>query len=68
MLGFCAVFMGVMVFILSGFDHSIANMFYISCAKAWNADTIKIVLIATIGNGLGATFIRRITTLQLKVI
>ncbi|MDR3258053.1 MAG: formate/nitrite transporter family protein [Fusobacteriaceae bacterium] len=63
MLGFCAVFMGVMVFILSGFDHSIANMFYISCAKAWNADTIKIILIATFGNGLGAMFIRQIGTL-----
>lgn len=52
-----AVFMGVMVFILAGFEHVIANMYYISLAGQWSMKAVMYVLIMTIGNSLGAVII-----------
>ncbi len=46
--------MPVMVFILSGFEHCIANMFYFSYANVWSIKTVLYVLITTVGNGLGS--------------
>ena len=39
-----AIFLPVMVFILSGFEHCVANMFYFSAAGAWSAKFIKIII------------------------
>ena len=47
------VFLCVMIFILSGFEHCIADMFYFSAAGAWNAESLKTILIITAGNSLG---------------
>ena len=47
------VLLCVMIFILSGFEHCIADMFYFSAAGAWNADSLKTILIITAGNSLG---------------
>ena len=47
------VFLCVMVFILSGFEHCIANMYYFSAAAVWNWDTLLMVLVMTLGNSLG---------------
>lgn len=46
--------MPVMVFILSGFEHCIANVFYYSYANAWNVKTVLYVLLTTVGNGIGS--------------
>jgi len=43
----------VMVFIISGFEHSIADLFYISAANAWGIEAIKFSTAAAIGNLLG---------------
>lgn len=43
----------VMVFILSGFEHCIADMFYYSAAGAWDPESFKTILIITAGNSLG---------------
>jgi len=43
----------VMVFILSGFEHSIADLFYISAANAWGVEAVKFSIVAAIGNLLG---------------
>jgi formate/nitrite transporter FocA (FNT family) len=51
------VFLCVMVFILSGFEHCIANMYYFSAAAVWNLDTLLAVLVMTLGNSLGAMLI-----------
>ena len=49
------------VFILSGFEHSIADMFYLSVGATVSADYILrallFALLAVIGNSLGALFI-----------
>ena len=48
------VIMPIVIFILSGFEHSIANMFYISLAGEWGWEAIRITAIAIVGNGIGS--------------
>ena len=51
------LFFCVSVFILSGFEHCIANMFYFSIAGAWSLKTIVYLIIMTVGNSLGGMVI-----------
>lgn len=51
------VILPIIIFILSGLEHSIANMFYISLADAWSWDALRITLIALVGNGVGSWII-----------
>lgn len=44
----------VMIFILSGFEHSIANMFYFHLAGSYNLKTFVYIIVMTAGNGAGA--------------
>lgn len=44
-------------FILCGFEHCIADMFYFSLARAWSMDSFIAVLVITVGNSLGGMFI-----------
>ena len=48
------VIMPIVIFILSGFEHSIANMFYISLAGEWDWEALRITAIAIVGNGIGS--------------
>ena len=50
---FAAVFLCVSIFILCGFEHCIANMFYFSAAGVWSIKTLLTVLLMTLGNSLG---------------
>lgn len=52
-----AVFLPVMAFILSGYEHCIANMFYFTIAKVWSANTVLYLLVMTMGNAVGGMFI-----------
>ena len=51
------VVMPIVIFILSGFEHSIANMFYLSLAGEWGADALRITAIALVGNAIGSWMI-----------
>ena len=51
--GYLGVFLGVIVFILCGFEHSIANMFYFTAAWMWSAKAFGYLAVMIIGNGLG---------------
>ncbi|MCX4269208.1 MAG: formate/nitrite transporter family protein [Lachnospiraceae bacterium] len=44
----------VMIFILSGFEHSVANMFYFHLAGAYSFKAWGYLLVMVIGNGVGA--------------
>lgn len=44
----------VMIFILSGFEHSIANMFYFHLAGVYTAKSAGYLLLMLLGNGVGA--------------
>lgn len=51
------VFVPVMVFILSGFEHVIADMFYFSLAGAWSGHCLADVIVMTLGNSVGGMLI-----------
>ena len=51
------LFLCVSVFILCGFEHCIANMFYFSLAGLWSIKTVIYLLIMTIGNSIGGMII-----------
>lgn len=61
--GFLAAFVAVPVFILSGFEHSIADMFYFSSAFFQNSGCFNIsegvlfILVVIIGNAIGGLLI-----------
>ena len=44
----------VMIFILSGFEHSIANMFYFNLAASFHLRTVGYLGVMLLGNGIGA--------------
>lgn len=47
----------VSVFILSGFEHCVANMFYFSLAEVWNIKSFFYIIIMTLGNSVGGLII-----------
>ena len=48
------IFMGITIFILAGFEHCVANMYYFSVANMWTLKTILYVLIMILGNSVGS--------------
>ncbi len=51
------LFICVSTFILCGFEHCIADMFYFSLAQMWNVQSILMILVITLGNTVGSIFI-----------
>lgn len=51
------IFLPVMVFILSGFEHCVANMFYFTVGSAWSLKAFGRLLLMSLGNALGGIFI-----------
>ena len=51
------VIFSVVIFILAGFEHSIANMFYFIFSQVYSFKMILYLLIMLIGNGLGAILV-----------
>jgi formate/nitrite transporter FocA (FNT family) len=51
------VFLCVSVFILCGFEHCIANMYYFSAAGVWSWHALLYILLMTLGNALGSWLI-----------
>lgn len=49
-----AIFFCVMVFILCGFEHVVANMYYLAASGQWSLKIILYLLLMTLGNGLGS--------------
>lgn len=52
------IVLGVLVFILSGFEHCIADIFYLSASMSFNLKSILYILTAIIGNSIGSLLIR----------
>ena len=51
---YMGMFMGITVFILAGFEHCVANMYYFSAANMWEWKTILYVLVMIAGNSVGS--------------
>lgn len=54
---YLAVFLGVIVFILCGFEHCIANMYYFTVSSTWSLNTLLYLLVMILGNSLGGILI-----------
>ena len=54
---YLGIFLGVTVFILCGFEHCVANMFYFSVANVWSAKTVLYLLVMSVGNAVGGVLI-----------
>lgn len=52
-----AVFLPVMTFILSGFEHCVANMYYFTAAKAWSGKALLYMIVMSLGNAAGGILI-----------
>lgn len=51
------VFLPVMVFILSGFEHCVANMFYFTVGNMWSWQSVVWLAVMTVGNSVGGMVI-----------
>ncbi len=51
------VILPVTIFILSKFEHSIANLFYFSLANAWSGQSVVYILVCAVGNLIGCSLI-----------
>ena len=51
------VVMPIVIFILSGLEQSIANMFYLSLAGEWGVEALRITALALVGNAVGSWMI-----------
>ena len=54
---YLAMFLAIMVFILCGFEHCIANMFYFTMAGVWSGKALLYILVMTLGNAVGGVLI-----------
>ncbi len=54
---YLSIFICVIVFILCGFEHCIANMHYISLAKMWSLKAILTMIFMIVGNSFGSILI-----------
>ena len=54
---YLALILGVTAFIMCGFEHSVADMFYFSVADVWSLKAVGCLLIITLGNAVGGVLI-----------
>ena len=59
---YLSLFFGVMVFILCGYEHCVADMFYFTAAGVWSADTFLRLLVITLGNAVGGVIFPLVRT------
>ena len=54
---YLGIFWGVIVFIVSGFEHCVANMFYFTLAGMWSGKAVLYLLGMTVGTARGGVLI-----------
>lgn len=52
-----AIFLPVVVFILSGFEHCVANMYFFTIADLWSFKAFGYLIIMSLGNSIGGILI-----------
>lgn len=50
---YLSIIFGVMVFVLCGFEHSIADMYYITMSGTWTWKNLVLLLVVSLGNTIG---------------
>ena len=51
------IILPIVIFILSGFEHSIADMFYFFCARMFSLEVFVFLALVVVGNSVGGMFI-----------
>ena len=51
---FAAIVLPITVFLVTGYEHSIADAFYFSASNAWNFKSIIRLIVISVGNGVGS--------------
>ena len=64
--GISGIFFAVPVFILSGFEHSIANMFYFGASGIFSLKAFGYILLVILGNSIGGMLLPAIDLLGRK--
>lgn len=54
---YMAIYFGVVVFIMAGFEHCVANMFYFTVGGCWSMKTVIYLIVMTLGNTAGGLLI-----------
>ena len=54
---YLAIFFGVTVFVICGFEHCVANMYYFTVGNAWNGEAVLYLMVMTAGNAAGGVLI-----------
>ena len=57
---YLALFFGVTIFILCGFEHCVANMFYLTVAKAWSGKAVIFIIVNSLGNAVGGILLHNL--------
>ena len=52
-----AIFLPVVGFILSGFEHCVTNMYFFTIADLWNVKAFGYIIIMSLGNSIGGILI-----------
>lgn len=63
---YLGMLLGVCVFVLAGFEHCVANMFYFTAADVWCPRTLFYDLVMTLGNAVGGVIFPLCKKLKLK--
>lgn len=63
---YLALVFGVMVFILCGTEHCVADMFYFWMAGAWSGQAVLRLFVITLGNAVGGVLLPLLRGLQNK--
>lgn len=50
---YMAIYFGVVVFIMAGFEHCVANMFYFAVGGHWSLKMLGYLVVMTLGNAVG---------------
>ena len=64
---YLALFFGVMIFILIGTEHCVADMFYFSMAGLWSGRAALCILTITLGNAAGGLLLRALHRFALSL-
>ena len=65
---YLSLLFGVMVFILSGTEHCVADMFYFCVAGKWTVQTIVCLLVISAGNAVGGMSFRLLHKWKVKCV
>ena len=54
------ILIGVPVFILSGFEHSIADIFYFCLGNVYNIKALFFIIVVILGNAFGSIMFKQV--------